>query len=287
MKFLASLAALTALSLRFAAAADGQVSDYMVAQAWLKPLTVKAGGKVSVTLDFVLLEDDGARGRRLDSYTTPTEYIVMVRSKESKPGAKGSVSFQDPPPTPPHLAPPPPPPKISTWPHPPFHLTVYPWRAGLRNVLQQEQDQQVSEREGLRVHQVHPFPQPLQAQVRSKAIVIPLCSAEYPLALFPSFPHKSHPWKKACLRGRWRHPQVDGARRRPAHQQGVQSRLQGAYFVLKEKRSYPLTHPPTHPPTHPLTHPPTHPTCDTYLAGACGPPRRVGRGIGRHVCSGR
>ena len=186
MKFLASLAALAALYSRFAAADDGQVSDYMVAQAWLKPLTVKAGGKVSVTLDFVLLEDDGARGRRLDSYpTAPTQYTVMVRSKESKPGAKGSVSFQDPPPPPAPPCPPPPPHKIFTWPHPPFPMTVYPWRAVLRNVLQQEQDQQVSEREGLRVHQVHPFPQPLQAQVRSEAIVIPLCSAEYPLTFLP------------------------------------------------------------------------------------------------------
>ena len=45
MKLYFSLAALAALSLRFAAAVDSSVTNYMVAQAWLKPLTVKAGGR--------------------------------------------------------------------------------------------------------------------------------------------------------------------------------------------------------------------------------------------------
>ncbi len=59
------------------------IEDYMIAQAYLKPLAVKAGGMVSVTLDFVLL-DDGANGQDDGLASPPTYYEISVRSKKER-----------------------------------------------------------------------------------------------------------------------------------------------------------------------------------------------------------
>lgn len=69
----------------------GDLPEGILAQAYVSPLVVKAGGIVSVMLDMVVLEwptpddgnDDGRRGRKLadDSAPSITELVVSVRRK--------------------------------------------------------------------------------------------------------------------------------------------------------------------------------------------------------------